>query len=234
MRILVICGSPKGEKSDTSKITRAFLEGMGEQAKWVYAYEEYIKPCLGCFSCWNDTPGKCVHDDAMTGILEEISAADMVIWSTPQYCYGMPGPLKTLTDRILPLSTAEQAELPDGQIYHPKRIDMPVMMLIAGCGFADSVLNSEPIMTQFRFLFGKDSPYIYCTEAPLLSMPSAGIATRPYIAAVKQAGAEFKEKGRISEETQAKLDKPMVPRKLYTTMVNAAAQNGVGVGVGEK
>ena len=50
MNILVLNGSPKGEKSDTSKLTRAFLEGMGEEAKWVYAYEEDIKPCLGCFS----------------------------------------------------------------------------------------------------------------------------------------------------------------------------------------
>jgi len=234
MRILVICGSPKGENSDTSRLTRAFLEGMGEEAKWVYAYNEDIKPCLGCFSCWNDTPGKCVHEDAMTGILEEICAADMVIWSTPQYCYGVPGPLKTLIDRILPLSTAEQAELPDGQIYHPKRVTLPKMMLIAGCGFGSAELNSEPIKLQFGYLFGRDIPYIYCAEAPLLSMPSASIATRPYIAAVKQAGAEMKECGRISEETQAKLDKPMVPQKLYASLVNAAAQAGVSVGVGEK
>ena len=30
MKILVINGSPKGERSETMKVTRAFLEGMGE------------------------------------------------------------------------------------------------------------------------------------------------------------------------------------------------------------
>ena len=30
MKILVINGSPKGENSSTMKVTRAFLEGMGE------------------------------------------------------------------------------------------------------------------------------------------------------------------------------------------------------------
>ena len=30
MKILVINGSPKGERSDTMKITRAFVEGMAK------------------------------------------------------------------------------------------------------------------------------------------------------------------------------------------------------------
>ncbi len=68
MKILVINGSPKGSASNTYKLTRAFLEGMelGAQEKdlngqvqveeiWVNRMN--IKPCLGCFSCWNKTPG---------------------------------------------------------------------------------------------------------------------------------------------------------------------------------
>ena len=48
MKILVINGSPRGEKSVTLKITRAFLEGMGESAEIIDTMRVNVKPCLGC------------------------------------------------------------------------------------------------------------------------------------------------------------------------------------------
>lgn len=60
MKILVINGSPKGSKSNTYKLTKAFLAGMEERAeavKEIFEVEEIqvrrlnIQPCLGCFSC---------------------------------------------------------------------------------------------------------------------------------------------------------------------------------------
>ncbi|MEN6340292.1 MAG: hypothetical protein ABFD03_09225 [Clostridiaceae bacterium] len=51
MNILVINGSPRGERSVTLKITRAFLEGMGETAEIIDTMQVNVKPCLGCLSC---------------------------------------------------------------------------------------------------------------------------------------------------------------------------------------
>ncbi len=85
MNILVINGSPKGEKSDTLKITRAFLEGMGETAEIVDTMKIDVKPCLGCFACWSRTPGKCVQQDDMEKVLKRITQADLVIWSKSSY-----------------------------------------------------------------------------------------------------------------------------------------------------
>lgn len=60
MNILVINGSPKGAKSNTYRLTCAFLEGIsaGEEKRGKQAPEtEFleisrlnIKPCRGCFS----------------------------------------------------------------------------------------------------------------------------------------------------------------------------------------
>lgn len=114
MKILAINGSPKGNRSNTWRLTSAFLEGISakEESSGSRAHEIEtlnigslnIKPCLGCFSCWSKIPGECcIHDD-MQGVISKILWADVVVWSFPLYYFGLPGQLKTLIDRQLPMS----------------------------------------------------------------------------------------------------------------------------------
>ena len=60
MKILVLNGSPKGEKSDTLHITRAFLDGMNEaepqEVHTVHVIDRHIEYCTGCFSCFHGSP----------------------------------------------------------------------------------------------------------------------------------------------------------------------------------
>ena len=55
MKILVLNGSPKRDKSDTMHITRAFLDGMKEAAPQdihiIHTVDQHIEYCTGCFSC---------------------------------------------------------------------------------------------------------------------------------------------------------------------------------------
>ena len=114
MNILVINGSPKGEKSSTYRLTRAFLDGMsaredrnGEPLPKIETLEIgklTIRPCLGCFSCWNKTPGECCIRDDMRMVIEKLLWADVTIWSFPLYYFGLPGQLKNLIDRQLPMT----------------------------------------------------------------------------------------------------------------------------------
>lgn len=54
MKILVLNGSPKREKSDTMHITRALLDGMKEAALQelhiVDIIDKHIEYCTGCFN----------------------------------------------------------------------------------------------------------------------------------------------------------------------------------------
>ena len=108
MKILVLNGSPKRDQSDTMHITRAFLAGMNEAApqdvRMIHVIDKHIEYCTGCFACMRNG-GTCIHDDDMREILNEILASNLLIWSFPLYCYGMPAPLKALLDRTLPLSS---------------------------------------------------------------------------------------------------------------------------------
>ena len=124
MNILVINGSPKSGNSNTISLTRAFLDGAGwADVEIVDVAKAGVKDCLGCYSCWTKTPGKCVIDDGMGEILAKLIDADVVIWSFPLYYFNVPGCLKNLIDRQLPLNMPFMA---DGSKSggHPARYDL--------------------------------------------------------------------------------------------------------------
>ena len=101
MKILVLNGSPKNDRSNTLNITKAFLAGFPADCsiEYVSLYKLNIKPCVGCFSCWSKTQGQCVIKDDMQELYEKIRAADIIIESFPLYFFGMPSQLKAMTDR---------------------------------------------------------------------------------------------------------------------------------------
>ena len=68
MKILVLNGSPKREKSDTMHITWAFLEGMRDavphEIHVIDVIDRHIEYCTGCFACKRNG-GACIHNDDM-------------------------------------------------------------------------------------------------------------------------------------------------------------------------
>ena len=222
MKILVINGSPNGEKSNTMKVTRAFVEGMGETYALIDTMRVNVNPCLGCYACWRITPGKCAQRDDMAGILDQILESDLVIWSTPLYCYSVPSNVKALYDRLIPLGTMEQRVDEEGGTYHPGRQEIRTqIMLISGCGFPNRENNYEAMDFQFDRMFSPSCPRIYCLESPLLSIPEAKPVADQYLTYARRAGAEYKATGGIRSETQALLDAPMIPPDVYRAQINA-------------
>lgn len=106
MNVLVLKGSPR-KKSDTFLFAAAFVEGMQTQGdidvEIIDVIKKDIRPCRGCFGCWSTNEIRCVQNDDMADILPKIVHADVVIWSFPLYCFGMPSHLKAFMDRMLPL-----------------------------------------------------------------------------------------------------------------------------------
>lgn len=225
MKVLVLNGSPKKEKSDTLHVTRAFLEGMNEdtqnEIRWIHVAEKNVKYCLGCFSCMRNG-GRCVQTDDMKEILEEIQTADLLLLSFPLYCYGMPAPLKAVMDRILPLTSVTMKKAEDGRYIHTTQTDVSGMrfMMICGCGFPNSKQNFEPAVAQFRLMFRGDSTVITVPEGPMFGSPEAAVVTVPRLRLIREAGCFYAKNGFISDELLAEICSPMIPEEMYAQIVN--------------
>ena len=224
MKILVLNGSPKREKSDTLCITRAFLMGMREageqQVHILHAIDQHVEYCTGCFACMRNG-GACVHDDDMRPILEEILQSDLLILSFPLYCYGMPAPLKAIIDRVLPLSSMAMEKVGD-RYEHVGQADFSHLsyLMVCGCGFPNSRHNFEPAVAQFKLLFPQGHTIITVPESPMFNAPEAAAVTGPRLDLLRRAGREYAETGVIHEGLMAEITSPMIPEEQYAAIVN--------------
>lgn len=239
MKILLLNGSPKGKKSNTYKLSTAFIEGMKEKYQGECEVEEIIvsqlelKECLGCFSCWNKTPGKCVIKDDMEIVLTKLKEADVTIWSFPLYYFNVPSKLKNLIDRQLPMVLPfMEKDAQNGS--HPSRYDMSGKrhVLISTCGFYTAKGNYDSVLSMFNHLLGNNNyETIFCGQGELFRVPELSDRTNEYLKYVKMAGEEFAE-GKILKETRQELDTLLFDRETFEAMADASW--GVERETGEK
>ena len=228
MKILVLNGSPKRDRSDTMHITRAFLEGMQETATQdihvIDVIDRHIEYCTGCFACKRNG-GTCIHNDDMKAILNEILESDLLLFSFPLYSYGMPAPLKALLDRTMPLSSMAMKKVGD-RYEHVGQADFSRLryLMICGCGFPNSKHNFEPAVAQFKQCFPCNHTIITIPESPMFNAPEAKIVTEPRLELVRQAGKQFAETGEINAALLAEIGSPMIPDEQYAAIVNGQTE----------
>ena len=231
MNILVINGSPKGEKSNTYQLTGAFLNGIRQKAEEVQIRERMvcrmnIRPCLGCFSCWNRTPGKCCMEDDMEQMIQDLLWADITVWSFPLYYFTVPGALKNLIDRQLPmlLPFMEEREGQVGSGGHPARYDMSGKrtVVISTCGFYTAEGNYDGVNSLFDHLCGRDNyTTIFCGQGELFRVPELSGLTGEYLSCVEQAGREYIDGG-ISAKSRERLAQLLLPRETFEACADAS------------
>jgi len=103
MKIVSINGSPKGKTSNTNVMIEALLKGFQSSDSEIHEIllsEKDIRYCKGCYSCWTKTPGRCIIDDDMKGLIEIMQGTDVFIIGTPLYFNNVSGTLKVFIDRL--------------------------------------------------------------------------------------------------------------------------------------
>jgi len=239
MKILVINGSPKGERSNTYKLTRAFLDGIksvhGDDTEIAVldVNKLNIKSCLGCFACWDKTPGRCCISDDMQGVIEKLLWADITVWSFPLYYFNVPGKLKCLIDRQLPMILPFMNTDTVGG-GHPTRYDMSgkKTVIISTCGFYTAESNYESVTAMFDHICGQGNyTAVFCGQGELFRVKELSQRTEEYLGFIRTAGKEYISGG-ISADTRDKLNTLLYPRDVFERMADASW--GIDTKSGEK
>ena len=148
-----------------------------------------IRPCVGCFGCWNKDPGRCVIDDGYGDMGYLIHhAAEVTVIS--RYTYGgFSGFVKNVFDRCLAY-VLPQFELAGGETHHKRRYDevKPFTFIFYGHDLSEEEKESarryvRAVCANMRSAV-RDVRFIECEEAAL----SDGAAAAERIAQPPAAG----------------------------------------------
>ena len=246
MKILLINGSPKGKRSNSLKLAYSFIEGFKNgctddeesiSIDELHVASMNIAACKGCFACWQKTPGICCIKDDMQKVIEKLIDADLILWSFPLYYFNVPGILKNLIDRQLPMSLPFMSSKQDGygSGSHDSRYDMKGKrhVLISTCGFYSAVGNYDSVLRMFDHFLGKGNyTTIFCGQGELFRVKELSARTDEYLSTVKCAGSEYAMTGTISEETDATLHTLLYSRDVFEKMADASW--GISKTTGEK
>ncbi|MCR5235311.1 MAG: flavodoxin family protein [Lachnospiraceae bacterium] len=244
MKILLINGSPKRKASNSLRLANAFVEGFCAETEKTGAVviEELdlaslkITPCKGCFFCWKNTPGECCIKDDMRMIIEKELEADLIVWSFPLYYFSVPGMLKNMIDRQLPMNLPfmSRDDSGYGSGSHDARYDMSGKkhVLISTCGFYSSEGNYDSVTKMFDHFLGRGGyETIFCGQGELFKVKELASRTDIYLSYVRDAGCEY-ARGGISDETAGRLSTLLYPREVFEEMADASW--GVSRESGEK
>jgi len=106
--ILFLEGSPR--VGNTSQVTDWVVAGLGRGVKTtrVRLMEQNIHECQECFGCAKCKTGAgCQQADDMPAIYDLMIDADLVVWTSPIFCWGVSGVTKVALDRCFALLTGE-------------------------------------------------------------------------------------------------------------------------------
>lgn len=97
MKIVILNGSAR--KGNTYACINAFVEGakVGNEIEIIETDKVNVSPCKGCGAC-ACTKG-CVAKDDSNAVVDKIVAADMIVFASPIYWWGVTAQLKTVIDK---------------------------------------------------------------------------------------------------------------------------------------
>ena len=229
MNVLVLSGSPNGTRGNTHRLLEPFLEGLreaGAETEVVQVCDLTVKPCTGCNHCWRNGGQCAIQGDDMSWLLPKVAQAETLVLATPLYVDHLPGALKNVIDRLIPLAEP-RIELVEGHCRHPRRAPaagLRRLVLLSVCGFWE--LDNFDVLVAWAKAMCRN---LHCDFAGKLLRPHAyafasvpGIAPpkRRVVKAIRQAARELVTEGAITAETETAVAAEMIGRDLYLRLAN--------------
>ena len=103
MKKVLIISTSLRNNSNSEILAKRFMDGatINNEVEFISLKQKKINFCIGCLSCSNTHT--CVIKDDTNEIVDKMEAADVIVWASPVYYYGMSGVMKTMIDRANPL-----------------------------------------------------------------------------------------------------------------------------------
>jgi putative NADPH-quinone reductase len=236
MKIIAINASHRGEKGHTYFLIKKIFQGASADkatCEVITLAALTINRCLACGRCHTEKSRlHCVHDDKddVRGVFQKMAEADLIIYATPVYVFGMSGLLKTFMDRMYATGDIFDLRLSErGLLFHhvDRAICSKPFVTLVCC---DNLEDETPrnVLSYFR------------TFSRFMDAPQVGVLVRnggrlsgyghnpnlekkvPKIvevyAAYEQAGRELATEGRIRRATQRRANREIVPAPLFGIM----------------
>lgn len=147
MKILVLNGCGK-EDLESDLVFQDIVEEFifqGNDVNAIFLRDLEIKRCIGCFSCWVNSPGKCIFRDEMDQILEQFIQSDMVVYYTPIRFGGYSHLIKNVLDRLLPLYVPTMNKK-QGEVHNKARYDHYPYLMVLGYQNGNDLEEIETFM----------------------------------------------------------------------------------------
>ncbi|HEY3445329.1 MAG TPA: flavodoxin family protein [Myxococcales bacterium] len=230
MRILAINGSHRGHRGHTGFLIDRVFAGAreaGAECEEVTLAQLRVQRCLACDRCQKREPRfECVLDDKddVRAVFRKLAAADLVVWATPVYVFGISSLLRTFLERFYCTGDANRFRATKaGLFFHevdPAVCSKPFVSLICCDNIEeDAVRNARDFFPVFsRFL---DAPQVgelvrnggmVCRHGAPGDRAAAVAAS---YAAFEQAGRELATDGRLTRATMRRARQEVIPIPLF-------------------
>ncbi len=233
MRILAINASYRGDNGHTRFLIDKLFKGAAEQGaecEVVTLSKKNINICKACSVCQRKNHYlKCAFDekDDVKPIFDKMAGADIIVFATPVYIFGISGLMKIFLDRVY--STGDVTDLrvsKSGLLFHHINhaiCSKPVVTIVC----CDNLEDETPKNVKSYF-----KTYSKFMDAPHVGalIRNAGIITGhgkdpekekkfPKIYdvydAYEQAGRELAEYGKITRKTENQANQEIIPIPLF-------------------
>ncbi len=102
MNIVILNGSPR-KAGNTSTAIKAFADGIQEflpdaHHEVISVAEVQVGPCTNCDGC--KRAGKCVQKDDSARVIERVEQADLIVFASPVYWWGVTAQMKCILDKF--------------------------------------------------------------------------------------------------------------------------------------
>jgi multimeric flavodoxin WrbA len=227
MKIFFLNGSLRGERGATFKLLSSIGTGIEKAGgTWNIANLSGLKieSCRACGHCQRTKTYKCIFDDKddVKTVFDKMRDADMLIYASPVYVFGISNILKRLLERFHACAPVGEVLLTkSGLFFHPTERSLsekPFVSLVVCDNVEDlTVRNTKDFFRIFgRFM---DAPHVGHLEhrgaaAWMAALDGIDDSARKRAQGIldgyERAGEELVLKGRISGETKRKTQRPFL------------------------